>query len=149
MKTESIPEVPYLIKGGMSVDTRGSVSFVNEFNLSQVKRFYVVKNRRKGMVRAWHGHKYEAKYVFVVSGSALVGAVKIDDWENPSKTTKVHKFVLSSNAPAILYFPKGYANGFMSLTNNAKLIFFSTKTLQQSLKDDIRFDPKYWNIWDD
>ena len=48
---------PILIKGGLSVDDRGSVSFVNDFNFSDVKRFYMIQNHVQGFVRAWHGHK--------------------------------------------------------------------------------------------
>lgn len=140
--------IPYLIKGGVSVDKKGKVSFVNDFNFSEIKRFYVVDNGKRGVIRAWHGHKGEAKYAFAVSGDALVGAVYIDDWSHPSKKTTVYKFLLSSIKPAILYIPKGYANGFKSLTRDAKLIFFSTSTLEQSKKDDIRFGSRYWDIWD-
>ena len=139
--------IPYLIKGGVFIDNRGTISFVNDFNFPKINRFYVIDNSKKGVIRAWHGHKEEEKYVFVVCGNALVGAVKIDDWKNPSKKTTVYKFLLSSKKPAILHIPKGYANGFKSLTDDAKLIFFSTYTLDQSKKDDIRFSPQYWDIW--
>lgn len=140
-------DIPHIIKGGMSDDVRGRVSFVNEFRFSGIKRFYTVKNRKIGMVRAWHGHKDEAKYFFLLSGSVLVGAAKIDNWKSPSKDAKVYSFLLSHEEPAILYIPKGYANGFKSLTSDAKLMVFSTSTLEESRKDDFRFDAKYWNIW--
>ena len=146
-KKELEQEQPIFFEGGMLKDERGSVSFVNRFNFRGIKRFYIVKNIRKGMVRAWHGHKHEAKYVFVVSGAAKVGVVRIDDWKHPSKRIKVHAFLLSAEKPEILYIPKGHANGFKSLTADAKLIFFSTRTLEQSKNDDIRFEPKYWDIW--
>jgi len=138
---------PELIKGGISIDDRGTVSFVNDFNFSGVKRFYIVENHERGFIRAWHAHKKEEKYVIVVKGSALLGAVEIDDWINPSKENKVYRFVLSEKAPAVLYIPAGYANGFMSLTDDAKLIFFSTSELNESLNDDYRFDARYWNPW--
>lgn len=138
---------PYLLNGDVFIDTRGKVSFVNDFTFSKIKRFYVAENDKKGTVRAWHGHKHEAKYIFAVSGEALVGAVKIDSWKNPSRKSKVYKFLLSFKKPAILHIPKGYANGFQSKTRDAKLIFFSTNTLDQSKKDDIRFDSRYWDIW--
>lgn len=141
-------EIPRLIKGDVARDERGAVSFVNKFDFPKIKRFYVVANRRARIIRAWHGHKYEAKYVYVISGKALIGAVRIDNWNYPSRKNKIYKFSLSSKKPSILYIPEGYANGFMSLTNNTKLIFFSTKTLDESKKDDIRFEAKCWNIWD-
>lgn len=129
-----------IINGGLSVDDRGSVTFVNDFDFSDVKRFYVVENHRSGFIRAWHGHEREGKYVFVVSGTALIGAVKMD--EDSAK-----KFVLSDRNPKILYIPPGYANGFKTLEENTKIIFYSTSTLQDSLGDDIRFPYDKWNIW--
>ena len=41
-----------------------------------------------------------------------------------------------------------FANGFKTLTPDAKLMFFSTSTLEESQGDDIRFDAYYWNPWD-
>ncbi|MFZ6031801.1 MAG: dTDP-4-dehydrorhamnose 3,5-epimerase family protein [Melioribacter sp.] len=139
---------PVLIKGGMAVDDRGSVSFVNDFNFKDVKRFYIVDNHRSGFVRAWHAHKNEAKYVTAVKGAAIIGAVKIDNWDNPSKDLEVHRFVLSEKTPAVLYIPPGYANGFMTLTEDAKLIFYSTSELKESIDDDYRYDARYWNPWE-
>jgi len=139
---------PKMIKGGKAIDDRGVVSFVNEFDFQNVKRFYAVENHKQGFVRAWHAHKKESKYAMVVKGSALVGAVKIDDWDNPSKDLKVDKFVLSDANPSVLFIPAGFANGFMSLSPDTKIMFFSTTTLADSLGDDFRFNARYWNIWE-
>jgi dTDP-4-dehydrorhamnose 3,5-epimerase-like enzyme len=136
-----------LIEGGLSVDDRGAVSFVNGFDFAGVKRFYVVRNHATGFVRAWHAHRREAKYVFLARGSALVCAVRIDDWEKPSKDLPIKRFVLSAEKPAVLYIPEGHANGFMSLTGDAVLVFFSTSTVEESRNDDIRYDARYWNPW--
>jgi dTDP-4-dehydrorhamnose 3,5-epimerase-like enzyme len=138
---------PTLLPGALAVDDRGEVGFVNDFTFAGVKRFYTVANHRQGFVRAWHAHRHEAKYVFVAEGAALVGAVKIDDWQKPSPAAEVHRFVLSARKPAVLFIPAGYANGFMSLTADARLIFFSTSTLEESKGDDIRFDARHWDIW--
>lgn len=139
--------VPQLIKGGLAVDDRGTVSFVNDFNFDNVKRFYTVENHKQGFVRAWHAHKKEAKYVMVVKGSAVIGAVKIDNWNTPSKDLKINRFVLSEKNPSVLFIPAGYANGFMSLSEDAKIIFYSTAELKDSLNDDIRYDAHYWEAW--
>jgi dTDP-4-dehydrorhamnose 3,5-epimerase len=133
--------------GGLAVDDRGELGFVNDFHFDAVKRFYLVSNHRQGMIRAWHGHKREAKYVTAVSGSAVVGAVRIDNWDEPSRESTVDRFVLSAHKPSVLFIPAGYANGFMSLTADLKLMFFSTSTLEQSQGDDFRYDARYWDIW--
>jgi len=145
-----------LMTGGASVDDRGSVRFVNDFDFSGVRRFYQVNNHKRGFIRAWHGHKQEAKYVYVAQGSALVGAVKMEVREDLNDMHdaliepegKVFKCVLSSQAPKVLWVPPGYANGFMSLSDDTIIQFFSTKTLEESLSDDIRFPYNKWDIWD-
>ena len=140
-------KIPQVLRGGISADDRGEVVFVNDFHFDSVKRFYVVQNHRAGFVRAWHAHKKEAKYVFVSAGSALVGAVVIDNWEKPDPKAVVHRFTLSSHTPAVLFVPAGYANGFMSLTADATLIFFSTASMEETKGDDVRYDARYWDIW--
>jgi dTDP-4-dehydrorhamnose 3,5-epimerase-like enzyme len=138
---------PELFRGGVIVDDRGEVSFVNDFGFGNVKRFYTVVNHRQGFVRAWHGHKHEGKYVLVVSGAALVACVEIDDWDAPSPDLEVERFVLSERSPAVLFVPAGYVNGFMTLTDGARVMFFSTSTLEESVGDDIRFPARYWDAW--
>ncbi len=131
-----------IINGGIAVDDRGDVRFVNDFDFKNVKRFYHVSNHRRGFIRAWHGHKKEGKYVYVSSGSALIGVVNME-------SNEISKFVLSSKSPKILWIPAGNYNGFKSLEENTSILFFSTTTLDESLGDDIRKDFDEWNIWDE
>jgi dTDP-4-dehydrorhamnose 3,5-epimerase len=140
---------PHLIEGGLAVDDRGALGFINELNMQTacIKRFYRVTNHKSGFVRAWHAHRHEAKYVTVMAGAAIVGAVQIDNWETPSKESKIHRYVLSANKPSALYIPAGYANGFMSLTTDTVMVFFSTSTLEESKGDDVRYDSRHWDIW--
>jgi dTDP-4-dehydrorhamnose 3,5-epimerase len=138
---------PVLIKGSCAIDDRGAVGFVNDFAFVGVKRFYTVSNHRAGFVRAWHGHRHEAKYCTAVRGTFLVCCIRIDDWSNPSPDLKIHRFVLSAISPAVLHIPAGFVNGFQSLTEGAKIMFFSTTTLDESLGDDIRFPARRWDPW--
>lgn len=132
-----------IIDGKIFADDRGYVSFVNEFNFENVKRFYMVENHKKDFIRAWHGHKIEAKYVYVTNGSILIGLVNLE-------TNKIEKkIVLSSKTPSILYIPPGYANGFKTLEENTKIIFFSTTTIEEAKTDDYRYSYDTWNIWNE
>ena len=135
------------VEGGIHIDERGAVSFVNDFQFDQVKRFYTVRNHRSPFIRAWHGHKKEGKYVTVVNSSAIIGAIKIDNWDNPSANKDISKFVLSSTKPSILSIPPSYANGMMTLEKDTIIMVFSTSSLEESLNDDIRFDARQWDIW--
>lgn len=152
MPTNTTPETdaPRLVEGGLAADDRGWLSFANDFDFAAagVRRFYMVNNYHRGFVRAWHAHRREAKYVLVTRGAAVAGAVRIDDWDAPSPDAHVHRYVLSAQRPSLLYIPAGYANGFMSLTDDATLVFFSTSTLEESRGDDVRYDARHWDIWD-
>jgi len=140
----NMPKLPHLIEGNLFVDDRGFLSFVNDFNFKDIKRFYMVENHEAGFVRAWHGHNFEEKYIFTAQGSALLGAVPISKFED----VPIYKFVLSSTKPQILYMPAGYYNGFKTIDSDTKIIFFSTSTVEESKKDDIRKPWNTWNIWE-
>jgi dTDP-4-dehydrorhamnose 3,5-epimerase-like enzyme len=147
MSTSVDMALPWLIQGGLAVDDRGSVSFVNDFGFGDVRRFYVITNHQAGFVRAWHGHRREGKYITVVSGSAVVAAVKVDDWDTPSVDSHVHRHVLSAERPAVLAIPPGYANGSMSLTADTRILVFSTSSLDEGRDDDVRFPARLWDVW--
>jgi dTDP-4-dehydrorhamnose 3,5-epimerase len=110
------------IEGGLFADDRGFLRFINDFDFSQVKRFYQVENHSAGFIRAWHGHK-------------------------KMETEEIHKFTLSSQKPCILCVPEGYANGFKTLEDETIIIFFSSSTLEESHGDDYRFEWDKWDIW--
>ena len=140
-------QVPELIRGGSAVDDRGALAFINDLGVSDYRRFYVASNHCAGFVRAWHGHRYEHKAAFVVSGAAVVCAVEIDDWDSPSPDLQVHRYVLSERNPSALIIPAGYANGFMSLTPDTRVCFLSSSTLDDAATDDIRFPSRMWDPW--
>jgi dTDP-4-dehydrorhamnose 3,5-epimerase len=142
-------ETPQFIKGFFYLDDRGIVGFNNEFDFKDIKRFYIVENHRSHFIRAWHGHKVEKKYILCLSGNAMICAVKINDFKNPSKDLNVDKYFLSSRESSLLYIPAGYANGFMTLSMDTKIMIFSSSTIKESLEDDYRYDYNYWNPWEE
>ena len=146
---DNLPELPSLIAAGFAVDDRGQVTFANSFNFEKIRRFYMVENFSTNVVRAFHGHMKEEKYVFAVAGSAIVAAVRLDDPAQPSRRAKVHRFVLSDRQPQTLHIPEGYANGFRPLEPGTQMLFFSTATVEESRADDYRFPYDYWgaDIW--
>lgn len=132
------------IFGGRSVDERGVVSFVNDFDFKGVKRFYVIQNHAPLTIRAWHGHKTESKYVFVVSGAARIAWVPI---VNPDKKPP-ESVAMMGSYPHVLFIPPGFYNGSQTLVSGTKIIYFSTATLEESNNDDIRMSPNKWaDIW--
>jgi dTDP-4-dehydrorhamnose 3,5-epimerase-like enzyme len=138
---------PTLIQGGSAVDDRGAVGFVNDFTLRDYRRMYVVTNHQPMFVRAWHGHRHERKAAMVTAGAVLLCAVEIDDWDAPSPDVEVKRYVLSARNPAVLLLPAGYANGFMNLSAETQIAFFSSVTVEESLRDDFRYPARHWDPW--
>lgn len=150
---------PTIIEGGIHQDERGQLTFFNDLDLTDIKRFYVITNNKSQVtnnksqvtnhkkVRAWQGHKIEEKYFYCSAGSFLMVAVQIDDWDHPSKNLKPVTFVLSENSPQVLYIPPGYANGVKALSKNSTLIIYSNLGLTDSAADTYRFDPSLWYDW--
>ncbi len=140
-------EEPRLVEGALVADDRGELTFINELDLVDIRRFYTVRNFRAGFVRAWHAHREEGKCVTVVAGAALVCCVKIDDWAHPSSDLFVYRYVLSAGRPSALVIPPGFANGSMSLTGDTTLVYFSTQPIAESLGDDVRYPSRHWDPW--
>ena len=138
-----------LIEGGIYGDERGELSFVNDFNFKDVVRFYTIKNKDLSVIRAWQGHQYETKYFYVLEGSFLISLILIDDWINPSRDLEPTSIVLTSNKSQILKVPGGYANGIKSLEEESKLIVYSDFTIEQSQKDNFRFESDFWKLHND
>ena len=127
-----------IIKGKSSGSINGQLNHFNSFDFKRIKRFYHIYLPRKNLIRAFHGHMVEEKYIYVVRGSLLLCIVKLE-----------RKIVLHSNSPKIVCIPKCSANGIESLSSNTDVIFFSTLMLKESLNDDFRFPYDYWgkNVW--
>ena len=140
---------PKLIKVNISPDDRGEITHCNDFNFikRKIKRFYKIENHKLNFIRAWHAHKKEKKYIFILSGSLKVSLVKIDDWKKPSEKLKIKNFFLNEKCPEILYIPGGYAHGTQNLKKNTSFLVYSNFSIDESLKDDFRYPHDYWDNW--
>jgi len=142
-------ERPTIIEGGIFSDERGSMRFVNDFRFEDVKRFYFIKHPDSSVVRAWQGHQFEKKYFYPIAGSFVVAWVKIDDFENPSEDLIPEYHILSAENSEIISVPKGYANGLKALKPNSEIMIFSDLSLEESVKENIRYPSDWWLDWDE
>ena len=141
-----------MLKGSKVTDDRGSLTFNNEFKLTDVKRTYIVENHGANFIRAWHGHKKEKKYIMCLSGAAIVCYTPLIEGESVTVDPPflINRKILSPNGD-VLEIPAGMYNGWKSLTDDTKLMVFSCSTLEESLNDDIRkeveyFDTSCWQV---
>ncbi|OXA71482.1 hypothetical protein B0A67_11835 [Flavobacterium aquidurense] len=136
--------IPKIIQGGNFSDHRGTISYVNDFKFTDIERFYIISNSEENPIRAWHGHKLDAKNFYCLSGSFKIHFIKIDNWENPAKDLRVETIFISDIDSKILHIPAGYANAIESLEKDSKLISFSTLPIVNVGDDDIRYPLDYW-----
>ncbi len=138
--------IPKVIQGGNFSDHRGTISYVNDFSFKDIERFYIISNSDENPIRAWQGHKLDAKNFYCLCGSFKIHFVKIDNWESPSKNLAIETITVSESDSKIVHIPAGYANAVQSLETNSKLISFSTLPLLNVKEDDVRYPSDYWNI---
>ena len=94
-----------LIKGSYHLDSRGILTFNNDFDFKNIKRSYLVSNKNCDIIRAWHGHKFESKYFLVVKGAFHISTVKISNFKKPSKKSLVSNHFLKDFTGDILFVP--------------------------------------------
>lgn len=133
-----------ILQGGVFEDTRGRLYHCNTFDMTPVKRFYMIEHPDVSVIRAWQGHQKEQKWFYPISGSFIVGIVKPDDWKTPSADLPCEKFILSADDYSVLHIPGGMANGFRALTPGAKLMVYSDLLMEEAKNDDYRFSSDLW-----
>ena len=134
----------HYIKGGIHKDDRGTIRFVNDFDMSLVKRMYHIYHASLAVIRGWQGHKYEAKWFYCCRGSFKIKVVDVDDWLNPSPMIPSESFELNQELPGILSVPAGCATSIQALQEGSDLIVLSDTELDKSSTDDYRFIKDYW-----
>lgn len=138
---------PALIEGGSHIDERGRLDFMNDFDLSEIKRVYFTTHPDTNTIRAWQGHKIESRWFICVSGSFQIKLIEIDDWENPSEDLHVYHYELKAEKPQVLFVPNGYANGLKATEEDSKLMILSDYGYNEVAGDQVRFDKEKWNQW--
>ena len=95
----------------------------------------------KDLVETIHDCKMTNTYKMSWCRSLVEWSVK-----NPNKNQEVFKLNMTPES-GILYIPNNYANGAMNLTENNAVRYYSSLLLEESIKDDYRFESNFWNPW--
>lgn len=137
-----------IVDGGISIDDRGKIAYVNDLNITEAKRFYIIHHHDIKTIRAWQAHQYEKKWFYCLKGSFTAAFVKIDNWENPSPNLTPEVFNLSEDESKVICIPEGYANGIKANEPNSILMVLSDKTLSDAINDNWRYDKNMWMNWE-
>lgn len=124
------------IQGGIAKDERGQIRFVNDFDMSLVKRFYMIKNADVELVRGWRAHRIEQRWIYVIAGAFEVDLIQIDNWDLASPDLPVQKLQLEATAMQVLHVPVGYGTAFRALQPDSELLVFADYGIENASLDD-------------
>ncbi|MET4141616.1 WxcM-like domain-containing protein [Pedobacter sp. UYP1] len=133
-----------LICGGQHTDHRGTLYFVNDFDMSEVKRMYMISHSDTTVRRGWRGHKLEQRWFCVVQGSFELKLVKIDDWDKPDQNLAIETVILSADNPQVIHIPVGYATGFRALVPDSKVMVYADRAIADAKLDDHLYPADYF-----
>jgi dTDP-4-dehydrorhamnose 3,5-epimerase-like enzyme len=136
---------PNLITGNQFKDQRGTLFFNNDFDLTNIKRIYVIENKNEDIVRAWQGHKIEQRWFSVIEGKFRIQLIEVDNWDKPSKNLPKIEFILKSENLDVLHVPPGFISCIQSLDKKSKLIAFTDYKLGE-INDEFRYPTNYFTI---
>lgn len=123
-------QLQMLLTGKIHIDFRGTVRFVNDFDMSRVVRMYCIEPKL-GVIRAWQFHKIETKWFYAAMVCFLVKTVNMETLEKKC-------FHLKDTESKVLEISGGQFNGFEALEEGSVLMVFSNFGLEDSKEYDYR-----------
>ena len=123
---------------------RGSIRFVNDFDMTAVKRFYIIENKDTETIRGWRAHRIEQRWFYVIEGAFSMKTVRIDDWSEPSKELPVEETILRSEEQRIIHVPVGFGTAFQALVPGSKLLVFADYGIEHAKLDDYTYPADYF-----
>ena len=135
---------PQIIEGGSHTDQRGTLSFCNDFDMSEVKRFYKITHPDTTATRGWRAHKIEQRWFHVIAGAFEIRLVKIDDFSNPDKFLTQKLFKLTSTTSTVLHIPVGFASSLRAIEPNSTVLVFADSGVEGIKNDDYLYPSDYF-----
>ena len=118
-----------LILGETHKDNRGVLKYNIKFDLSPVKRMYLIENIDEKFIRCWQGHKKQQRWFSAVSGKF--------------KIAKAVHFELRDKNSDVLHVPKGYVSSIQSLVKSSRLLVMADYTMNE-IQDEFKFSPDFF-----
>lgn len=113
-----------------------------DLNILQENESVSAKNVIRGMHFQWD--KPMGKLLRVLEGSIIL--VEVDIRYNSPTFGKHCVIELDSSKPKMVWIPPGFANGFLSLEDNTRVLYKCTATYNPNAESAIRWNDKDINI---
>ncbi|TCL36124.1 dTDP-4-dehydrorhamnose 3,5-epimerase [Anaerospora hongkongensis] len=144
----------YVVKREPFADERGTFSRMfcrRELEAAglcgDIAQINLSTNRNKGTLRGLHsqsGNASEDKLVTCVQGAIFDVCVDVRK-ESPTYGEWVGETLSAENGVG-LYIPKGCAHGYVSLTDDTQVLYFTTQFYQPNTEEGYRFDDPAFGI---
>lgn len=135
-----------IINGGSHTDERGTITFINDFDMQSVKRFYRIKHHDIITVRGWRGHRIEQRWFHVNIGTFKVKLIAVDDWNSPNPRLPQKEFVIKAEDNSVLHIPAGYASAIQATLANSEITVFADYGIDHAQHDDYLFPTDYFKF---
>lgn len=91
-----------------------------------------------GVLKAWHSHRLQHQWTYVVSGTLLVALVDVR--EGSPTRGRCTSFLAGANAGAFAYgFPPGILHGYRNMGGTAQVLYLTSG--QYDPDDEVRIGP--------
>lgn len=131
------------LKGKKHEDERGTITFNNEFDASEIKRIYTIENHSPNFVRGWQGHKIEQRWFACMKGEFEISVIELDDFKNPSEDVTISKYILEDKELTYLHIPAGCITAVQAKTGGSKLLVLADYESGE-IQDEYRFPLEYF-----
>lgn len=136
---------PKVLKKNTIIDNRGSLKEVFcAKNFKEKFPFALLVSSKKNVFRGLHFQKkkQQSKLVIIVSGKIIDYCVDLRRSSN--SYLKTFKFNLKEND--VLYVPKGFAHGYLTLKKNTKIIYLLSNYRSKLNESGISYNDKLIKI---
>ena len=134
---------PIIIEGHIFSDARGKLFYNNNFDISPIKRMYVIENINPNQLRGWKGHMIENRWFYCQTGEIEIQTVSLKCFEK--KNPKIEKFNLSDENLNILFVPKGFATIIKQNQNKSRVVAMSDYFLGESNDENLKWPSNFFN----
>tara|TARA_Y100001958_G_scaffold159984_1_gene164897 strand:+ start:17756 stop:18169 length:414 start_codon:yes stop_codon:yes gene_type:complete len=134
---------PIIIEGNIFSDARGKLLYNNNFDISPIKRMYVIENTNPNQLRGWKGHIIENRWFYCQTGEIEIQTVSLKCFEK--KNPKIEKFNLTDENLNILFVPKGFATLIKQNQNKSRVVAMSDYFLGESNDENLKWPSNFFN----
>ena len=138
-------EIPKIIKTNCYYDKRGYLQEIYlKKNLKKNFKFSLITFSRRNVFRGFHfqSKNQQVKLIYLVKGSIL--DIVIDLRRRSNNFGKAYRFKLREQN--ILYIPKGFAHGYLSLSAENVLLYYMTNYRDAKNENGIVWNDKNLKI---